>query len=606
MGFEAVSFLDPAGTTKRYDAAVRVRTKVTPYANSVGLIARGESPEWWTGEPSQFPRSVRNAYTPAADSRAKYCLGSRAVYRDGRQIAVNYLLVGDPILGGGGLFYWHQLDLETDAMGSRLLVLPDDFGDYAYDADLDTHTRANNFEDFWNPFSAFYSGYDSPDTPDNATWGQMRLFKVTNDTSANSQPPYRSRPGAYQSGLRYLSFSGYCNSDSVGEEARYGCVRYDAQFDGDPANAWYAVTSTIWDTSIRYALVRPSIRCHLREGIADDEPWWIAYDRQTNRLGTGRWRARNGESLDAEIENVIPLPSGAQPGPNVLCYNRLADGRDLILIRDAATIYPGGAGGARSTVHWLYDGSNWQPVEECSFATADHDGNLLIGRRRLIKKLGGGGWEHEGNGEFGTVNGGPPVLPEQPEDDADATPPLYNSPSEDFFFQIMVSKSRIHVRDFYGEPGLATSPLTSAEWPDYVVANRANSRDTQAIAADLFKCWTISYDGSVRVPHVQEHAPYTNGDPRRRIHQRMYVGHNPTESQLIFDGVEDREWPKWEYSNFPADWDSGMERFRPWLVDYGNPLGGIANDTFFSHAYNFDFDIVDDCQCCCEGGTVSY
>jgi len=594
-------------TAKRYDSAVRVRVKVTPYAADFAAISRGEAPPWSKGSSWVFPRSIRNTAQPASDSRNKFCMGSRAVYRGDKQIAVNYLYVGDPVLGGSGLVYWNQLNLETGVMDQRVLVLPDEEGSQGYDSTLDTHTRGNACEgEFYNPFLPYFYGYDPPDTPLlQGYWGTMFCFKSTNLTVANSIPPYKSRVGGWSAGLRYLSLSGYVNSDSINEGSRFGIVRYDASI-GNAFDAWYGITSTVWDPAIRFALVRPAIRSYIRDGVDNDEPWWCAYDRATNRIGTGRWRARNGESLAAEVEHVYELPPGAGLGPNILCYNRVAGGRDLFVVRDAATIFPGGAGGVRSGLHWLFDGEAWIPIGGGpSFVTADHDGNLLYGNKRLIAKLGAGAWSHVGTGEYGPVAGGP-ILPEQPLDDPGESPPAYNSPYEDFFFQILVSKSWIHARDFFGQRDLATSPLTSAEWPDYVIADRANSRDEQAVYSDLWKCWSLSHDGAIRVPHVQFHAPYANGDPRRRIQPRMYAGLNPSEYQMITTFGDAYPWPKYGHSNFQCDWSHGMDQFLPWLPNYGNAGTGVENDTFISHAYNYDFDIVETCQCCCPSAAVSY
>ncbi|MGD9632646.1 MAG: hypothetical protein AB7I57_18290 [Pirellulales bacterium] len=599
-------------TVKRYDAACKVRVKVTPYAADVGPIARGTAPPWYVGEPVQFPRSVRNTFQPASGSRNKSCLGSRVAYRDGKQVVANYLFVGDDALGGAGLVYWHQLDIATNFMSSYLLALPDGDGSFGYGSGEDTHSYGNTLERFYDVGDPFYQGYGIPDSPGHTFgdgWSFLHTYRQTTTTVGNSKPLMSSRPGGWSAGLRYLSFSGYFNSDGYLDGSRHGVVRFDNTV-GDPMNSWYAITSTIWDPAIRFALVRPSIRTHLRSSVANDEPWWIAYDRSTNRLGTGCWRARNGPSLNAEIENVIPLPSGAQLGPNILCYNRLANGRDLILIRDAATIFPGGAGGSRSSLHWIYDGDEWIPIgDKPSFVTADKDGNLLYGHRRLIRKLGGGGWSLPGTGHFGPSDGGPYVPPDEPADDPEssATPiePAYNSPFEESF-QILVSKSWIQVRGFYGDPALATAPLEHADWPDYQIADRNNSRNSQALGGDLFKCWSFSYDGTVREPHVQFHDAYSDGQPLRRIHQRMYIGRNPSESETILAGGVPWRWPKWMHTGFQNDWWGGMVEFKPWLAEYGNPFGGILSDVFISHAYNFDFDIVDVCDCCCQTGAKSY
>lgn len=602
---------DEGHTAKRYDYATRVRVKVTPYGADFAGILRGQAPAWSTGATYTLAHSMRNSYSPGANSRGKYVMSSRAWYRNGKQAGVNYLTVGHTVLGGGGLVMWNQIDLEQNTTAGYVMILKDDEGSQGYDSGLDMYLRGNSLTDFFNPFSPYFSGYGEPDAMDLggnvAGWDCYGLYRTSATTAGDSIPFFRPRINAYQVGERYFVMSSYVNSDSVLESGTFALFRFDKTLAENPIAAWHVVGSTIWDPDIRFALVRPAMRSH--QVTDGDEPWCCGYDRLTNRIGVGPWR-HSGRSLQSAEMLDIGAPPGMQLGPNILCYNRVDDGRNLLIVRDAATIFPGGAGGSRSSVHWIYDGAAWHSIsDDPSYITADKDGNILYGNRRFVRKLGAGGWHHAATGQFGDVVGHttpPDQPPDDPEGEDNPTPPTYNSQREDHFFQIVLNKTWIHLQDFYGDPSWATSPLEHPDWPLYQIADRGNCIDSQAVGGDLFKAWSISYDGSIRVPHVQFHAPFREADPLLRIHGRMYVANNCSEGQLLNLGGEEWRWIKYGHSNYQCDWDFGHIQYKPWLQDYGNDLGGINNFTFIDHPYNFDFDIVDDCDCCCDGGAVSY
>lgn len=593
----------PSGTAQlRYDAAVRVRGKVTPFGRDAGNTRRGEAPTWYEGTPHQFGWSkaqspFRNSPTVDAGSVGqKYCAGSRVVYVDGDEKFVNYLFLGDPNEAAQGWCHWHQLNTVTDEMDGWSLVLRIDADD-GYEAAYDTHTRGNTFIHFYQVGDPWYCGYGMPDNPAPGIGSCDVLYASTATAGtfgANGHMPFAGRPDGWYAGERYLVFSGYLNSDSMNEAARFGVIRYDRV-----ADRWYALTSTVHDAALPWAIVRPSRRAHLRSDAPQpDEPWCIAYDRASNRWGTGRWRGEHGPSLAAELENAYSLPANCGVLSNCLFYDRCR-GRDLIILRGPADRVEE----KRSKNHWLFDGEHWIDVtaDAPTYATVDEQGNLYYGHPRLVKKLGPDGWSIRGTATYGQVGGvnyqPPNVDPEDPEVayDDPAYVPSSLSAFEEHGFQILVGKAWLSVRKFWGPAALASEPLEDPDWAEWQIADRTNSRDEQATAGDVFFCWGISRDGTQRVPHAQGHWPYGG---LRRIHRRLYTGLDPSEPTLLPPSYgDDVRWPKYGHSGFPNDYYAGMNEFRPDLAGFGNLGDGYLFDVFIGHPHNFDFDVVQGPAC---------
>ena len=630
-GCKGFKFIWPSGYhDPQFEHAVKVRPKVTPYGRDSGTTARGQIPAWYEGTEYLLPYTVRQWHAPyeAEGQGHKYCMCSRAVYVDGKEKYVNYLFQGDPNQGRAGWSHWSQINTETGEVSVWPLFNPNEEGDPTYDADLMTLLKGSVFLDIYDSASEWYTGYDSPDNVlpalgGTSTNGQAFDYLYTawrtQTLGADGGLPVRTRANAIYAGKRYVVFSGYINTDSLTGGATYGVVRYDNQ--ADDGSRFLGITTTFGGTGSECPVVRPTMRGFMQD--ESDEPWCIGFSSATGKWATGKWTGSTHD-LGPNIAHTYTPPSQLASGANLICYNRVWDGRDLMLFREEQIIGVGGAGDEdrRSDKYWMFDGSNFIALpagRTPSYITATKQGDIIYGNRRAVYKLGSEGWTFTGMGSYESDLDGlwcpPHHHPDDPEGQDPSLPAaaLFNSSYEDDSFQILVGNSWIHLRGFRGAADQGTYDVEDGDWPAYEVADANNSRHRQKNGGTVIPCWSISYDGTQRVPHMQT---TIYPDSITRMHARLYTGLDPSigislpspDYDEYLTNAPDpfpRRWPKWQHSFFPNDFDQGLELFWPKDENYRSSWG-MFYDSFIGFSWNHDFDVVQGCECSCDASVKAY
>lgn len=608
----------------------RVRAKVAPYAADYAGTKAGELPNWEAPTPlatGKWPNIV-DLYGPNVNGGwdfKRVCVCSRAVSVDGVQKCVNYLFVGSShatVLNLTDVTTWHQvgLDPRDNTFGTSASY---NVGLYDAMANVDRQP-SRKIGDVSNDGSGASDAYTISQFS-GQLWPDEGYFYKT------------PRPRAWYLGKRFFIASGYATSDynRIGGN-EWGIARFDNQGAAfaTPGDNWYAPTvpSAGGFETVPFYIMRPSFRCYIdSKAEQPDEPWCIAYDYATQRIGVGRWIDMNGMSLAHRIEKIIisdTLAAGLGLTPNVVCYQHIY-GRDIALFRGSWDVDLN----QRSSATWLYDGERLTKLTEApTFVTLDLDGNILYGNASFIRKTGPNGWKISTNNNVSVfpVGGVEPYWeidgsdPPEGWEPAEATyPSEFREHSETF--QIMCNRGWIQVRGFRGTQDMASGDINNKT--GYHMASTANSRQRQlgGNAAMPIQGWSFSHDGQIKIPHVQPLTPYAgitsfynetpNTDTLHRIVPRAYIDHDLSEWETG-NGADPAlsAWPKWESALFSvyANIAGSFSEYLPQFDFHDQFLGTFSSyqhtlrDVFPGATNYFDFDIVGDCPCGCPAHATPY
>jgi hypothetical protein len=580
---------------EKFISGIRVRAKVSPYNHSYGDIKAGEIPPYAASEETLSFGGVPASYFGQNGSGAGMTvpIGSRAVYIDGEQAYVNY-----PLSKSGtsmeNVCWWIQCRI-SDGSGSAWHMDPD--YDSASDPNNDFVTdgrqlRARVRGNFGNDYST--AGGNNHLTTARNWYAGHRYFVVSNHSPGDLEW-YTSRQD------RFLDSE---NNANLREDSLTG-------FSG---NVW--------------AIVRPTQRAYLRGAEENDEVWCMAKNPSYGDGGwswaTGRWQNTLSvhQLIGSEVENILFTGSDLvalgidYDEFDLVHYNRIqlpgSDPVDLAIFIDLS-----------DSSYWIWNGTElYEADHAANYITMDKTGRIVYGSKSTITREA----NEDGNGGW-TLNSG--------STDAEAS-----------CFEIMCNDAWITVRHFPGGTSFASGDIVDPTLTDSdgnvfeYLSYSGNERYNEA----RILSWSISYDGNIRVPHLQARArspkgyysvypgtedpgdPYPDVDPwpevttaRRWIVAREYTN---------------TDCSAWQSEYFPLrDGGPGTHPTLPWVPVasgirnfWNNDSGGSARAFFYdnnggglgpdgggaldpalwetdfipSGHSSIDFDVVDEaCSCGC-------
>lgn len=386
-------------------------------------------------------------------------------------------------------------------------------------------------------------------------------------------------PQQWYAGYRYFVFSDHEHGDSQWRTHKW---------DND-TSSWTTASATGFDGAA-YAVVQPTHRAYLRSNAPQpDEPWVMAVKRSIDTWVTGRWlntdlgTTGNDHHLEAsEVENIIWEDVSATV--DLVRYNRIGE-RDLAIFKDDV-----------SGEHWMYDGSNIVPIDdEPTYITADKEGNIVYGAgsifegQAFIKKL-----DADNNELWTQTPASPGGVGPHPD-----------------MFQIICNDTWIMVHGLEAGEDFATSTLAGIYKGLPYLYDKLYAGEPEE---NNILSWSLSYDGTIRIPHVQMIQPLprdtipdidpispwpVEANPKYRINGREYQSDDQSywESQFDLNESSDRAWNLRgsAVQNQPGD-DSQLG-----TLDW-NPLAwGFLPTT----SESTDYDIVD-LPCCGCKKAVNY
>lgn len=443
-------------------SAVIVPAKRAPFARAVGSVsAEGTPADYQSGFEvtlSAWGHVFRPARTTFMDalpdtdySPDASCWGSRVTYVDDEQAYVHYIFTGEDD-HPSTVSCWNRIDIDNRVndvkwFRKRDLRLPE--------------------EDHYGDYSPPHNGH------------QGTAFGPDNQCT----------PNQWGVGLKYYGFSDY-----EGNAATYGpwqVVRWVREEGTEYVLRDHFATSAsghgIEDDLQRHSVIMPAPRLYHYTAInGPQEPYWIAHapNRNGGELVTGTWLNHEGGFdepkaflIGDEIKHVLKQNWNG----DVVCYNRV-QAQDLAIIANDRTQ----AGG------WeYYDGTGWFPTvasEMPTWITRDWSGNIYYGNSDFVRKLsrdGSASWK------------------------IDAVAPVNESrPSYHKMFQILPTHRGIDLRHWHGNLADATaSPVGMFDGVNHVWAITGSAGSPRSQYRQIFN-WTFSFDGSIRLPHVQANPSY--------------------------------------------------------------------------------------------------